>query len=359
MRAPGRRGPLLLRVAAVAAGALLFTRVLSGADLARATVLLGDLGLRVLWIVPVSALPFLLDAIAFRTLLRALGSPAPLAAILRVTVAVEAVVVCVPGGPLVSELLKPYLLDGSASVPPASAIAAIGARKVLMALAHGVTLAAAAICGHAFWTRHSPGLAWLVFASGLTIVVVSLVAARGLARGGLAERLQGALARIRQERLRRWALDHHAAFARVDGQLRALLARHSPAPWRAFAWLVGNWLCEAAVTLLLLRLLGAAISPVEALCLEAAVALLRSLVFVVPAGLGIQDLGYVTAFAVLGITDDGTLAAAFVLLKRAKELFWVVLGGALLAGGALRGRRRARVASLEGGLSQPSPRCRW
>jgi hypothetical protein len=50
-----------------------------------------------------------------------------------------------------------------------------------------------------------------------------------------------------------------------------------------------------------------------------------------PAGLGLQDLGYVTAFAALGIPDAANLGAAFILLKRTKELCWIGTGYSLLA----------------------------
>jgi uncharacterized membrane protein YbhN (UPF0104 family) len=57
----------------------------------------------------------------------------------------------------------------------------------------------------------------------------------------------------------------------------------------------------------------------------------RHVVFVVPAGLGVQDLGYVTGLAALGVPDATSLGAAFVLVKRAKELLWTAFGYALLA----------------------------
>jgi uncharacterized membrane protein YbhN (UPF0104 family) len=54
--------------------------------------------------------------------------------------------------------------------------------------------------------------------------------------------------------------------------------------------------------------------------------------FFVPAGLGVQDLGYFAFFSALGVPDAMGVGAAFVLLKRTKELFWVCVGYTLLFG---------------------------
>jgi len=56
------------------------------------------------------------------------------------------------------------------------------------------------------------------------------------------------------------------------------------------------------------------------------VTLLRSIAFMVPAGLGVQDAGYVAFLAAFGVPEAATVGVAFVLIKRAKELFWIAMG---------------------------------
>jgi hypothetical protein len=60
----------------------------------------------------------------------------------------------------------------------------------------------------------------------------------------------------------------------------------------------------------------------------------------------VQDLGYMAFLSALGsqsgaLGDAAALGAAFVILKRAKELFWVAVGYGVLL--------------LAGGRSRPSP----
>ena len=58
---------------------------------------------------------------------------------------------------------------------------------------------------------------------------------------------------------------------------------------------------------------------------------MRSAAVPVPAGLGVQDVGYVLCLRALGVPDATTVATAFVVLKRGKDLFWILLGFALMA----------------------------
>lgn len=62
-----------------------------------------------------------------------------------------------------------------------------------------------------------------------------------------------------------------------------------------------------------------------------------------PAGLGVQDLGYLAFFAVLGIPDVAAVGPAFLVAKRSKELLFVTTGMLLLA--FARRERKAATAS--------------
>jgi uncharacterized membrane protein YbhN (UPF0104 family) len=103
---------------------------------------------------------------------------------------------------------------------------------------------------------------------------------------------------------------------------------------RAITWLAalsffGGWLGEALDTAVIVRLVGGPFDFAFAMAAEVGISLLRSVGNVAPAGLGVQDAGYATLFPALGLPIETT--AAFVLLKRGKELVWIAAGYALLA----------------------------
>jgi hypothetical protein len=50
-----------------------------------------------------------------------------------------------------------------------------------------------------------------------------------------------------------------------------------------------------------------------------------------PAGIGVQDVGYLAMLQAYGVPDGASLGPAFVVLKRVKEAFWIVIGFGILA----------------------------
>jgi hypothetical protein len=61
------------------------------------------------------------------------------------------------------------------------------------------------------------------------------------------------------------------------------------------------------------------------------VASCRSLLPITPAGLGVQDAGYVACFTALGLPGALGVGCAFCLAKRTRELLWCALGAACWA----------------------------
>jgi hypothetical protein len=111
-----------------------------------------------------------------------------------------------------------------------------------------------------------------------------------------------------------------ACFARVTN------TRQLPAP-RATFFFFCAWLSEALETALIAHVVGARLSLPAVIAVECAISLARSAVAFVPGGLGVQDLGYTTALAALGVPHE--TAAAFALMKRAKEVAWIAAGFAV------------------------------
>jgi len=78
-------------------------------------------------------------------------------------------------------------------------------------------------------------------------------------------------------------------------------------------------------------------------------ALIRSAAVPVPAGLGVQDAAYVLCLRALAVADVTTLGAAFVVIKRGKDLFWIVVGFLLLG---FDRRSHSLAAIAEGGAAR-------
>ncbi|HYQ28106.1 MAG TPA: lysylphosphatidylglycerol synthase domain-containing protein, partial [Polyangiaceae bacterium] len=175
-------------------------------------------------------------------------------------------------------------------------------------------------------------LAWGAFAVSGLLCLTALGLCGAFAKGRAAERVLALLRRIPNARLQRGLLRREASFTGTDqltGHYFELgFARATLAPGVFF---LCSWLCESLESFLILKLLGVELDFFSIASIEVCLSFLKNVIFVLPAGIGVQDVGYVSCLSALGVPDALTIGAAFSALKRGKELTWAALGYALLA----------------------------
>lgn len=345
---PGARarpgaGAVALRWLGVAIAAAALWSTLRGADLPSVAALIASVG------APMMALALVPNLVArlfqaeasrrvFDTGNPASGRPAPFSRYLALTLSTEAINMSVPAGAALSESVTFYLLHRWCGIPGPQAVAGIAARRALIVLANAAYVAIAIALGFGHLERASrpliggPGLPWLVVLSGLGLLAVALALAGALLSGTVASRVFAWLKRLPGQRVKAYIDARAAAFSAADRHAAALGERRSALAAAALL-LLGMWLAEGAETYFFLRLLGVDVSLPEVLSFEVVLALLRAAAFIVPAGLGVQDAGYVAFLTALGVPAAATVGAAFVLIKRAKELVWIALGLLVFFGG--------------------------
>lgn len=100
-----------------------------------------------------------------------------------------------------------------------------------------------------------------------------------------------------------------------------------------------NWVGGVAEIYVMMLFLGHPVSFAEAWMIEAAVQLVRTAGFLIPATIGVQEGAF---FLVCGlVTGQPALGVAVALLRRGRELVWLLLGAGL---GGLYALRSGRVA---------------
>ena len=260
-------------------------------------------------------LPFLstllLDSLVWR---RLLGREVPFGRVLGVRVAAEAVVLSLPSGALLSDALSLSWLrrDCGLSLPQAAAALLVGALLLLRLPAPPSLPAAAAISG------------LLVGSAGLLLLLATW-------ESRLATRLSAWLQGSPLPSLRRWATARAVAFRETDAWLSgALPGGVARLPPLLLPYLL-CWVVDATESFLILLLLGAPLPFLQVLPGEALMSLVRLAAFFVPAGLGLQDAGWVLYLRWLGLPEAAGVGAAFLLLKRGREAFFMLLGVLLRA----------------------------
>jgi len=339
VRGPKGRARIALQILGCVVGVAVVGKLVVEADLAATWRAVGSAGPLVLLALVPFALGTTFDAWGMVVLLRALGHRTTLAQMLPVRLASEALHVTLPAGFVAADGATAVLLEKRCGVPVRDGVVGAIARKWLVMRSHAAYIAFGAAAGAAALAvlgreLHASALPWMVGGSALVPLVLSAGVGAGLLGRSTFAKLHGALARVPSKRLRRWldARGHEATA--TDAQVARLRAAPGAA-WLATAAFLGTWAFEALESALLLRLVGAHVDLAAVFAVEAGLSMVRSVVVLAPSGLGVVDLGYATVMQALGVEPGA--AAAFVLLRRAKEAAWVAIGYAILT--ALRGRR--------------------
>jgi len=333
---PTRRRLLsALEAIAFALAVLLLGRRLVGSNLPGAVHLISKVGPSVLLALVPFAMAMVLDTLAQRSLLLAIGQRVRFGTLYVVRLAAEAAQMSLPAGAVFAETLTPLLLKQRSDVPYGSSIVANAGKKWLTIRAQAGYIALSFVIGFGTLAKvspaliGSPALPWITLAAAFIPLVGSWMLGATLRRKDWAKAVRSFPS------LARYQLD-----IGFDG-----LASAKSAQWKATLLLFGGWLLETIDTLVILRLLGAQVGFAEVIAFEAGLALVRSLAFFAPAGLGVQDLGYMAFLGALGLPGAAELGAAFVLLKRAKEALFIVCGGGLFL--ALRRAERSPALATE------------
>lgn len=337
-----------LRLVGLFVGLGLFGYMLRDLEVRDVGRLLADLGPAFALVLLPQAVGTLVHTAAWKELLAALKSRAPYFALVDVYVQSEAIRMALPAGPALSESFSVWAAGSRFGVPWPRSLAAIAAKKAWVLCTHALCFVTLLILGQGAFSRLAasiPGgfaLGWVAAGTAVALFVAGSLTIALLASRSASRMFTRLAARLPIPRLRSWAREQQekpVAEAAATISLKSHLLS-------AFFLLV-QWATEIAETWLILHLLGIPVTLTEAMVVELGGSLVRSLAFVVPGGLGVQDASYVSLLSGLGVAGPST-GAAFVLLKRTKDIFYVALGLALF------GLRR-RAGNVNHNESAPLP----
>lgn len=310
----------------------ILVRTLAHADWATAGHRLEHVGLAVLLIPLPLPIALLIDAAAWSALLGRLERRVPLLRLFRVRLSTEAVTNALPAGAVAAEVLGPVLL--ARDVPVAASLSTSAAKRWIIIRTHGYYVAIAGVLGFqglAAGSRvmlHNHALPWIVFGFAFALLALSLTLEKATTRFGIAGRVHDSFERVKHSRLFSWArVGARESFAQVDTELARLGKQVHVVP-NILIFTV--WMLEALESYVILRVLGVHPSFIDVFALDAALSVVRSLAVFAPAGLGVQDLGYLAFFQAYGFTDPMAVGPAFLILKRTKDLIYVAVGLVLL-----------------------------
>jgi glycosyltransferase 2 family protein len=247
----------------------------------------------------------------------------------------EAITNILPGGAMVGEPMKIALLAQASGMTRAEAATSFLLSKFAIIVGHigyvvlGVALSYSLVndaSESVFGTAHVATIA-LVVALGLFLVLIGMLAAmvwvRPMARWLLPSRRGG-----------RWSGRWNTLVAELQ-RIEELIgeARRDGAGRLVLALVCGfiAWSFNAVEAYVVVRWLGVDLSFTDVYAIDAVSSVVRMILFVVPIGIGGQDLAIRELMSVYGVAAPLSTAAAVVLLKRGREFAVVGIGLVLLA----------------------------
>jgi putative membrane protein len=266
--------------------------------------LLSEAGWTLFWLVPLHGLPLLLDATGWRAIIFA---RCRLMTLFWIAIVRQAVNGLLPVANIGGELVGIRLLARSGVDGPQAAASVIV--EVLLTIVGQYLFVALGVI-FLLQITHTVRLTnELLLGLAASAPVIALLIAL-LRHGSVFERLQR-LARALGPKVQSLGLLEQGGD--VDAVIRDLLTAHARLA-RALGWQFAGLMAECIETWAALRCLGVSVGFPQALILESLTQAARQFIFIVPAGLGVQEVGLVAVGHVLGIGSD--IAIALSLTKR-------------------------------------------
>jgi putative membrane protein len=294
---------------------------------------LGDAGWILLLIVPFHAVPLLLDTLGWRSLLQKTQRPA-IGILFGIAAVREAVNRLLPVASIGGELVGVRLL-ALRGIETTQAAASVIVEVFLSLVSQCLFVAFGVLClirvTDARGWLHDVILWFVVALPVLLVMAASLRTPSVIALLGRAtQRLMGRFAR--SVNLAAWSLSLHDAMRRLFQAPLRLCA--------AVLYQLAGLIVGTLETFLILRWLDQPVSIPAAIALEATTQAVRHFIFVVPAGLGVQEAALMGMTVLLGTPQEAALALS--LAKRMREILFglpALLGWQWLEVRELRSKR--------------------
>lgn len=132
---------------------------------------------------------------------------------------------------------------------------------------------------------------------------------------------------ISQKSLGRWLEKFLSHLREFDERLVHFYTTKRSSFYGALGLNLLNWYLGALEVYVILSFLGNPISPGQAIVLETLVELVRAGTFFIPATLGTQEAAFLLATG--AITGQSALGVAAALMRRVREIVWLILGFAI------------------------------
>jgi putative membrane protein len=273
--------------------------------------LLSRAGWILLLLVPLQALPMLLDVLGWRVLIT---QPVRISALFLIACIRQAVNRLLPVANIGGEIVGARLL-ARRGVGGTAATASIIVEVLVALIAQFLFVSLGLMC--LAWRTGDSRTSFALLAGVMVVIPALGFMILALWSGRVFFRAEQQVKRL----FGRWleGQDSLIRGADLDAAIRDLLAARARMS-AALAWQFAGYVAGSLETWLALRWLGNPVTAVEAIVIESLTQAARSLFFMVPAAVGVQEAGLIGSMSLFGLAPDVALALS--LAKRMREILF-------------------------------------
>jgi len=253
---------------------------------------------------------------------------------LIIRLATETLQISLPAGAVYAELARPYLLKKQLNLEYSESISANIITKINVLVAQVIFL----ICGlFILMINFSENIASTQFLSepvfyvaaavfvSLIFLLTYLLYRKNLLLHTirLFEKFNLKIVKKMVEKIRQPVIE-------IDNLISGFSRNHKTRLLITLVFFFLTWILISFESLVILKVMGINASIFQMILIESLISIVRVCFFFIPGAIGPQDAGLIILFTMTGLPDPVANAFLFVIIRRIKELVWIVVGYILL-----------------------------
>jgi uncharacterized membrane protein YbhN (UPF0104 family) len=251
-----------------------------------------------------------------------------------IRLATESLQMSLPGGALYSDLVRPYLLKKHFQIEYPESISAGILTKLNILIAQILFILFGFMALLVFFTRNVESSDLLsgpsIYIGLLTLLTLTFLFAYLLYRKNLLLWILFLLEKVKFRKVEKVLCRIKQQVVDINNIISVFSQNHKTNLFLTVAFFFLTWILMSLESLVILKVIGIDASIFQMILIEALVSIVRMSFFFIPGAVGPQDAALIILFNLVGLPDPAVNAVLFVILKRSKELIWIIVGYLLL-----------------------------
>lgn len=239
-----------------------------------------------------------------------------------------------PGGAAYAEMVRPYLLKKHLQIEYPESISADIITKINIMIAQIIYLFFGIIIMTINFNKNIVSAGFLpesffrLFAAIFILLIILF--SYLLFRKNLLLHIVNLLEKIKLKMFRKLLYKIRQPAIEINKTLYLFSGEHKIRMFLTTSFFFVSWIMMALESLIILKVLGIDASLFQMIMLESFISVIRLIFFFLPGAVGPQDVSIIILLGLAGLPNPILNSCLFVMLKRLKELFWIIIGYILL-----------------------------